>query len=166
MEYALPPQALDALFQRTAQRQYTRELLFYCVAELMALGICRVHRSVHQAYQAHKDELGVSITALYGKLDRFLLGLVLQEGQGVPRDSLAESRLIDRACSFGHQQACNLSSAALERECGRDQATICVTQGLRYLKGESVPKKRSRGLGILRKGCENQTIPGCANLVP
>ena len=69
LEYALPPQSLDSLFRRTAQRQYTRELLFSSVVELMALVVCRMHRSVHAAYQARKETLHVSITALYDKLD-------------------------------------------------------------------------------------------------
>lgn len=70
LEYALPPQSLDSLFLRTAKRQYTRELLFSSVVELMALVVCRMHRSVHAAYQARKQRLGVSITALYDKLDQ------------------------------------------------------------------------------------------------
>lgn len=34
-----------------------------------------MHRSVHQAYQAHKDKLGGSITALYDKLDQMEPGV-------------------------------------------------------------------------------------------
>ena len=34
-----------------------------------------VHPSVHAAYQAHKEEIGVSTTALYHKLDRVETGV-------------------------------------------------------------------------------------------
>lgn len=70
LQYALVPECLDALFEKTATRQYTRELLFSTVVELMALVVCGMHRSVHAAYQAKKERVGVSITALYDKLDQ------------------------------------------------------------------------------------------------
>jgi Transposase DDE domain len=68
MERALTPQRLDALFAKTAQRQYTRELLFSTTVDLMALVVCRVQPSVNAAYQARKEEVGVSVRALYDKL--------------------------------------------------------------------------------------------------
>lgn len=69
MERALAPQRLDALFEKTARRQYTRELLFSTTVDVMALVVCRVRPSVHAAYQARKDEVGVSVRALYDKLE-------------------------------------------------------------------------------------------------
>jgi len=69
LENALAPQALDALFQKMSRRQYTRELLFSTLVALMAAVVCRVRRSVHAAYQAMADEIPVSLTALYRKLD-------------------------------------------------------------------------------------------------
>ena len=41
MERALTPERLDALFEKTAQLQYTRELLFSTTVDLMALVVCR-----------------------------------------------------------------------------------------------------------------------------
>jgi hypothetical protein len=69
MERAFPPERLDALFEKTAQRQYTHELLFSTVVDVMALVVCRVRPSVHAAYQARKGEIGVSVRALYDKLE-------------------------------------------------------------------------------------------------
>src|ERR1700674_2320104 len=69
MERALTPQRLAALFEKTAQRQYTRELLFSSTVDVMALVVCRVQPSVHAAYQARKEEIGVSVRALYDKLE-------------------------------------------------------------------------------------------------
>jgi len=68
MERALTPQPLDALFEKTAQRQYTKELLFSTTVDVMALVVCRVRPSVNAAYQARKEEVGVTIRALYDKL--------------------------------------------------------------------------------------------------
>lgn len=68
MERALAPQRLDALFEKTAQKQYTKKLLFSTTVDLMALVVCRVRPSVNAAYQARKKEVGVSVRAVYDKL--------------------------------------------------------------------------------------------------
>ena len=70
LERLLDADRLDALFARTAAHQYTRELLFSSVAQLMSEVVLGVQPSVHAGYQAHKEDLGVSTTALYNKLDR------------------------------------------------------------------------------------------------
>jgi IS4 transposase len=68
LEYALAAGPLDALFERWAQRQYTRDLLFSTVVDLMALVVTGSRRSVHAAYQASAEELTVSLTSVYNKL--------------------------------------------------------------------------------------------------
>jgi hypothetical protein len=70
LERLLEAQRLDALFARTAERQYTRELMFSSLMQLMSEVVLGVHPNVHAAYQANKDAIGVSTTALYNKLDR------------------------------------------------------------------------------------------------
>ena len=75
MERALTPQRLDALFAKTAESQYVKKLLFSTTVDLMALVVCRVQPSVHAAYQAKKEEVGVSIRALYDKLQCLELGI-------------------------------------------------------------------------------------------
>ncbi len=42
LEKALAPKALDELFEQTAQVQYTRELLFSQLVELMCLVTCGI----------------------------------------------------------------------------------------------------------------------------
>ena len=69
MENALAPEPLDELFDKVAERQYTRELLFSTLVALMAVVVCRVRKSVHAAFKAMQDEIPVSLTALYDKLD-------------------------------------------------------------------------------------------------
>lgn len=68
MERALAAPRLNALFEKTAQNQYTRDLLFSTTVDLMSLVVCRVQPSVNAAYQAKKAEVGVSVKALYDKL--------------------------------------------------------------------------------------------------
>lgn len=69
LEHALVPDELDTLFKATAQRQYTRELLFSTTVDLMSLVVCGVRPAVHAAFQAIKDRIPVSITSVYNKLD-------------------------------------------------------------------------------------------------
>jgi hypothetical protein len=67
LECALCPQELDALFERCAEQQYTRELLFSTTADLLSQAVCGIRKSVHAAFQA-TDDIAVSITSVYNKL--------------------------------------------------------------------------------------------------
>ena len=69
LERVLSAEALDRLYEEVADRQYTRELLFSSVFELMNLVVCRIQPSIHAAYQEHKAEIPTSITAVYNKLN-------------------------------------------------------------------------------------------------
>lgn len=69
LERALAPEALNALFNKHAEVQYTRTLLFSSIVDLMALVVCRIQPSMNAAYRAMKDDLQVSLTAMYDKLD-------------------------------------------------------------------------------------------------
>jgi hypothetical protein len=70
LEHALAPEAIDALFEQAAQRQYTRTLLFSSVVDLMATVVAKIQPAVNAAYRARAETLGVSIKAVYDKLDR------------------------------------------------------------------------------------------------
>lgn len=69
LERILVAEALDALFERVADTQYTRELLFSSVFQLINLVVCKVQPSIHAAYQDHKEEIETSLTAVYDKLN-------------------------------------------------------------------------------------------------
>src|SRR3954465_11950038 len=75
LEHALAPEAIDAVFERTAQRQYTRTLLFSSVVDLMGAVVAKIQPAVNAAYRARAETLGVSIKAVYDKLDRLAPGL-------------------------------------------------------------------------------------------
>jgi hypothetical protein len=49
LEHALAPQVIDALFEQTAERQYTRTLLVSSVVDLMAAVVTKVQPAVNAA---------------------------------------------------------------------------------------------------------------------
>ena len=98
LERLLDAQRIDALFARTAERQYTRELLFSSLVELMSEVVLGVHPTVHAAYQSHKDTIGVSTTALYNKLDRVETGV----SAALVRDSAALAEPVVKALQASH----------------------------------------------------------------
>jgi IS4 transposase len=75
LEHTLSPQAIDALFEQTAQRQYTRTLLFSSVVDLMGTVVAKIQPAVNAAYRAKAEALGVSLRAVYDKLERLEPGL-------------------------------------------------------------------------------------------
>lgn len=70
MENVLSAERLDAMFERAADQQENRHLMFSTVADIMGLVACKIHPSVHAGYQAKKEEVGVTAKALYDKLQR------------------------------------------------------------------------------------------------
>lgn len=68
IERAVAGEVLDALFRQQAQRQYTRELLFSSVVDLMSLVVCNKYPTVRAAYRALRERLPVTLTAVYNKL--------------------------------------------------------------------------------------------------
>jgi len=85
LERLLRPGWLDELFGREARHQYESKLLFSTLVELMGQVVCGSRRSVHEAYQ-HAREMGVSIAAVYDKLN----GLEPQIGAALVRQSAQE----------------------------------------------------------------------------
>lgn len=69
MEGVLAPEVLDRIFEANAQVQYTRELLFSDLVNLMSLVVCGIYPSVN-ADRARAQQLNVSRTAVYDKLNR------------------------------------------------------------------------------------------------
>ena len=69
LERVLNPDALNALYERATVKQYTRELLFSNVVGLMNLVVCRIHPSIHAAYQDNEEDIETSITSVYNKLN-------------------------------------------------------------------------------------------------
>src|SRR6266571_1156466 len=69
LERVLGADRLDLWYERTAQKQYTRELLFSSVYDLMNQVVFCVQPSVRAAYRAQQDEVGTSLVSVYSKLN-------------------------------------------------------------------------------------------------
>ena len=69
LETILSPQKLDELFEQNTTTQYTKELLFSTVVEMMNTVVCGIRPSIHAAYQAQASEINVSVTSVYNKLN-------------------------------------------------------------------------------------------------
>jgi len=69
VEYAFDADRLDKIFEETAEVQYTRELRFSTVADLMAEVVFNISPSIGAAYQANIGEMTVSRKSVYNKLN-------------------------------------------------------------------------------------------------
>lgn len=90
MENVFAAERLDALFDKTAQSQENRRLMFSTVVDIMGLVACRIHPTVHAAYQAKKAEVGVTAKALYNKLQ----GVETDVSRNVVRETAARMSAI------------------------------------------------------------------------
>jgi len=90
LENLFRPERLDALFERTAQNQYRRTLLFSSVVELMQAVVLGVEPAVYAAYRKRRHTLPVSDQAVYDKLDGMELGL----SAALVRDSAGQAEAI------------------------------------------------------------------------
>src|SRR3954464_15290558 len=68
LEHALDPAEIDRLFEEHSTRQYTREVLFSSLVELMGAVVCGAQPSVRAAYLSSLGEIAASLSALYEKL--------------------------------------------------------------------------------------------------
>lgn len=69
LENVLTPASVDALFEQHAENQYTRELLFSQIVDLMGQVVCGIYPSANAAYQKQRECFTVSRTAVYDKLN-------------------------------------------------------------------------------------------------
>jgi hypothetical protein len=68
LENLVRDERLDQIFTDAAERQYQKQILFSQMVTLMSAVATREHASVHASYLALQDELGVSVAAVYDKL--------------------------------------------------------------------------------------------------
>jgi IS4 transposase len=97
----LSSKELDAIFRDAAVRQYEDELLFSSVVELMHLVVTKSQKSMHAAYQTHRERLQVSVQSLYNKLN----GIEPQVSRALVRQTAERMREVIDALR-GRQQGC------------------------------------------------------------
>jgi IS4 transposase len=81
LEHALSPDWIDAVFEAERQRQYSRELLFSTVVELMMLVSLGLRPSLHAAAR-QMGNLPVSLASLYDKVNHTEPGILQALVQG------------------------------------------------------------------------------------
>ena len=69
LERVLGADRLDLWFERTAQKQYTRDLLFSSIYAMMNQVVFCVQPSVRAAYQAQQNDVSTSLVSVYNKLN-------------------------------------------------------------------------------------------------
>jgi hypothetical protein len=69
LERVLGADRLDLWYERTAQKQYTRDLLFSSVYDMMNQVVFCVPPSVRAAYQAQQDDRATSLVSVSNKLN-------------------------------------------------------------------------------------------------
>jgi len=70
LERTLSDDALNTLHENATEKQYTRNLLFSSIYNLMSLVVCKIQPGIHAAYQDNRDQIETSLTAVYDKLNR------------------------------------------------------------------------------------------------
>ncbi|MGE3541532.1 MAG: hypothetical protein AB7N91_29380 [Candidatus Tectimicrobiota bacterium] len=69
LERVLDADQLDAWFARTAQKQYTRTVMFSTVYDTLRHVVFRITPSVRAAYRSQEDTVGASLISVDNKLD-------------------------------------------------------------------------------------------------
>ena len=88
LERVLGAEQLDTWFARTAQKQYTRTVLFSTVYDILSQVVLRIKPSVRAAYRDHEDTVGASLISVYNKLN----GVETHTSAELVRYSAAELR--------------------------------------------------------------------------
>lgn len=70
LEHALPASFVDELFEDTAETQYTHDLLFSQIVDVLGSVVGQVHPSVNAAYQRRREQFTVSCRSVYNKINK------------------------------------------------------------------------------------------------
>jgi hypothetical protein len=84
LEHALDPAEIDRLFEENADPQYTREVLYSSIVELMGAVVRGAQPSVRADYLASPGEIAASLTALHEKLKGWEPGVRRARAAGGP----------------------------------------------------------------------------------
>src|SRR5215213_5678666 len=89
LENLLRPQNLDAMFDDTAEQQYTRKILFSSLVDLMGLVVCKIRPSMRAAYLAHEDRIAGTLKSAYAELSHGEPGVAAETIRRSYRDAAA-----------------------------------------------------------------------------
>ena len=136
LERVLGADRLDLWFERTAQKQYTRDLWFSTVYDLMSQVVFCVQPSVRAAYQAQEANAAVSVVSVYNKLK----GIETQTSAELVRYSAREfAPLIDHMGGERTPWLKGYQVKIIDGNC--IEASEHRIQELREAKGRALPGK-------------------------
>jgi hypothetical protein len=100
------------------------------------------------------------------------LGLLLDQGKIVPRDTLEAGKNFGRACDLGASLACRGlidlvrrdGPSAFERKCSQKDGESCFIMASLYYTGHGVARDNVRAFSLFREACEAGWQRGCAGL--
>ncbi len=75
LERLLSPKNINSIFENNAENQYSRELLFSTLFDMMGLVVTKVFPSINAVYTTKKSDIGVSLASVYNKLNGLELGI-------------------------------------------------------------------------------------------
>ena len=90
LENVFAAERLDMIFEKCAERQRCGELLFSTVADMMGAVVCQIHPSIHAAYRAQAEKIGVTAKSVYDKL----AGIEPAVSRGMVRETAGRMRMI------------------------------------------------------------------------
>jgi len=70
IERVLSASRLSEIFEQTAEKQYTKDLLFSEVCTLLLRVVLKEKSSIHVSYRESEEAIGASLTAVYDKLNK------------------------------------------------------------------------------------------------
>jgi hypothetical protein len=136
LERVLGAEQLDEWYARTAEKQYTRTLLFSTVYDLLSSVVFCFKPSVHAAYQEKEQEVGTSIASVYNKLN----GLETHTAAELVRYSAsAVAPLIEQLCGAREPWLAGYRVKILDGNC--IEATEHRIKELRPLAAGALPGK-------------------------
>jgi hypothetical protein len=102
----------------------------------------------------------------------FALGVLLNEGKGVPRDPIGASRSFKRACDSGFASACaglvglveTDGDGVLQEPCDRGEGASCFMLGSLYYGGQGVSRNLERSAALFQQSCTAGFTRGCGQI--
>jgi hypothetical protein len=104
--------------------------------------------------------------------DCFALGVLLNNGTGLPREPIGAGRSLKRACDLGLESACTSvvelvktdGDAVLRDPCGRGDGPSCFMLGSLYYGGQGVSRNLEYSAALFQQSCAAGFTRGCGQL--
>jgi hypothetical protein len=104
--------------------------------------------------------------------DCFALGVLLNNGKGLPREPVGAGRSLKRACDLGLETACSSvvelvktdGDAVLRDPCSRGDGPSCFMLGSLYYGGQGVSRNLEYSAMLFQQSCAAGFTRGCGQL--